>query len=215
MNKTVVALYDNFPSANNAVKDLLDHGYPHKDLSMMSRDQTTEYAHQLEDGPANQLTEGTGVGAGMGAALGGISGLLAGVGSLFIPGVGPVLAVGPLVTLLTKPGLDVAEGGAMEGLLGALMELDILEDVAHSYAEGVRRGGTLVMLSTTVLQSNRACDILTRYDPIDVDQKASEWRQSGWSGFDPDQDADTSKNTDLHRSSPYEPDAYDEEVDQE
>jgi uncharacterized membrane protein len=186
MNKTVVALYDDFTSANDVVKELVDYGFAREDISVMSREHTHLDDTELEGDTVNRTAEGAGVGAGIGAALGGISGLLVGVGSLFIPGVGPVLAAGPLVSLLASAGIGAAVGGVTGGLLGALVDMDIPEEHAHQYAEGIRRGGTLVTVRTTEDRADSAVQILNRYDPVNIDERVNQWRDTGWSRFDPE-----------------------------
>ena len=84
--------------------------------------------------------EGAGKGAGIGATAGGVVGLLTGLGLLAIPGVGPVVAAGWLVA--TAAGAAV--GGTAGGIIGALTQAGTSEEDAYIYAEGVRRGGTLV-----------------------------------------------------------------------
>jgi hypothetical protein len=84
--------------------------------------------------------EGAGKGAGIGAGLGGAAGLLAGLGLLAIPGLGPVFAAG----WLAATAVGAAAGAATGGLVGALTEAGVSKEDAPLYAEGVRRGGTLV-----------------------------------------------------------------------
>ena len=79
-------------------------------------------------------------GAVAGTAVGGGLGLLAGIGALAIPGVGPVVAAGWLVATLAGAGVGAGAGG----LLGALTGAGVGEEESHVYAEGVRRGGSLV-----------------------------------------------------------------------
>lgn len=185
MNKTVVALYDEYTAANNAVKELVDRGFRREDISLVSREKTEEGEYRVE---TEDDSEGVLMGAGVGAALGGIGGLLVGAGSLFIPGVGPVLAAGPLVSLLASAGIGAAVGGVTGGLLGALVDMDIPEEHAHGYAEGVRRGGSLVAVRTTDDQTDQVVQVLNGYNPVNIDQRVSEWRQTGWTGFDPNAD---------------------------
>jgi hypothetical protein len=83
---------------------------------------------------------GAETGAGVGTAVGGAAGLLAGLGLLAIPGVGPVVAAGWLVATAVGAVAGAATGGLIGGLTGA----GVSEDDAHVYAEGVRRGGSLV-----------------------------------------------------------------------
>lgn len=188
MNKTIVALYDDFNSATNAVKDLVYNGFSRDNISLMSADSSGEYSRELNvQNIPTETAQGTGVGVGIGAVLGGIGGLLVGLGALAIPGIGPVLAGGPLASALSAiagAGIGAAAGGLTGGLIGALVDMGIPEDTAHYYAEGVRRGGTLVTLNTSDERANEATRIMNLHNPVDVNERATSWRETGWSGFD-------------------------------
>lgn len=186
MNKTVVALYDDMTAANNALKELVDRGFPREDISLVTRDRTDDGDLGIDTDDKLERTDGAAVGAGVGAALGGVGGLLVGVGALFIPGVGPVLAAGPLISMLASAGVGAAVGGVTGGLLGALVDMDIPEEHAHGYAEGVRRGGSLITVRTTDDRADQVVEILNWHNPVNIDQRVSEWKSTGWSGFDPD-----------------------------
>jgi hypothetical protein len=111
--------------------------------------------------------------------------LLAGLGLLAIPGVGPVVAAGWLAAAAAGAAAGAAVGGATGGLVGALTENDVPEDEAHFYAEGVRRGGTLV--SVKVRDDSNAVIIrntLHRHKYVDETQRAQAYQQSGWKSFD-------------------------------
>src|SRR5690606_38716981 len=110
--------------------------------------------------------EGAGVGAGIGAVLGGLGGLLVGLGALTIPGIGPVIAAGPLAAALTGlagAGAGAVAGGVTGGLIGALTGLGVPEENAQYYAEGIRRGGVLVTARVADNRTSEAVDILNRY----------------------------------------------------
>src|SRR6185437_13482826 len=92
----------------------------------------------------SKAASGAGTGATTGAVLGGGAGLLAGLGMLAIPGVGPVVAAGWLVATLAGAGAGAAVGAAAGGLVGSLTAAGVPEREAHVYAEGVRRGSSLV-----------------------------------------------------------------------
>jgi uncharacterized membrane protein len=96
--------------------------------------------------------------AGIGAALGGAAGLLAGLGAFVIPGIGTVVAAGWLASALA----GVVAGGAAGGVIGALMEAGLSENDAAGYAEGVRRGGTLVTIRVAGQDRDFYQDILTK-----------------------------------------------------
>jgi len=96
--------------------------------------------------------------AGIGAALGGAAGLLAGLGAFVIPGIGTVVAAGWLASALA----GVVAGGAAGGVVGALIEAGVSENDAAGYAEGVRRGGTLVTIRVASQDRDFYQDILTK-----------------------------------------------------
>jgi hypothetical protein len=125
--------------------------------------------------------EGAAAGAGIGAALGGLGGVLMGLGLLVVPGVGPALAAGALASGLIGAGI----GGAAGGIGGALANAGVPEEEAGYYAEGVRRGGHLVVVTTTEDRYTTAYDILQRYNPASMKDRADTWRREGWTGFDP------------------------------
>ncbi len=188
MAKTVVALYDDANAAHRAVSELVENGFPREDISVVVPDAQQEYARQLENADMSNTAQGAGIGAGLGAALGGFGGLLVGLGALTVPGIGPVLAAGPLaaaISGLAGAGVGAVAGGITGGLLGALIDMGIPEERANYYAEGVRRGGTLLIVRTDDERTRDAVDIVNRYRPIDLNERSSQWRESGWSRFDP------------------------------
>lgn len=192
MARTVVALFDDFTSASDAVRELADNGFSRSDLSILASDRTGEYGRYMSTRDTGQTTDegavsGAGVGAGIGAVIGGLAGILVGLGALTIPGIGPVLAAGPLsaaVAGLAGAGAGAVAGGVTGGLIGALADMGIPEDNAQYFAEGIRRGGTLVTVRTSDEMSNRARDILNNHDPVDMNVRVSEWRDEGWTGFE-------------------------------
>ncbi|MFM8322235.1 MAG: hypothetical protein ACKOC5_15080 [Chloroflexota bacterium] len=195
MTKTVVALYDDAGSARQAMSELVDNGFSREDISLMTPDASGQYSKEISDYDPNAgsgAAQGAGIGAGLGAALGGFGGLLVGLGVLAVPGIGPVLAAGPLaaaVSGLAGAGVGAVAGGVTGGLLGALVDMGIPEERAHYYAEGVRRGGTLVIVRASDERTRDAVDIVNRYRPIDLNERSSQWRQSGWTRFDSDHPA--------------------------
>ena len=112
--------------------------------------------------------------------MGGTAGLPAGLGLLAIPGLGPVVAAG----WLAATAVGAAAGAATGGIVGALTEAGVSEEEAHSYAEGVRRGGTLV--SARVADSDRArLDGLLNESAVNLRDRSAAWQKSGWKTFDP------------------------------
>lgn len=146
---------------------------------------TTEAEHHA--------ASGAGAGASIGTIIGGGLGLVAGIGALAIPGVGPVVAAGWLVATITGAGIGAAGGGIVGSLTGA----GVSEEEAHVYTEGVRRGGTLVSVRVDEAQAERVSDVMRRHSPVDWETRREEYRTGGWTGFsetdsalDPQLDAD-------------------------
>ncbi|MGI6207818.1 MAG: DUF2382 domain-containing protein [Anaerolineae bacterium] len=177
MAKTVVALYEDFETAQRVVQDLVNNGFDRSDISLVASDAEGKYSERLRGAREGRTTTGeaVGTGAGIGALLGGGAGLLVGLGALAIPGIGPVIAAGPLITTLAGAGIGAAAGG----LVGALVSAGLPEEEARAYAEGVRRGGTLVTVNTSDEAADRAADIMRRYSPVDIESRAAMWRQEG------------------------------------
>lgn len=205
MSKTVIALYDHLHDANAAVEELVDHGFSPGSISLMTSDAMGEYSSYIddEDETAEAEAGAAEAGAGVGALVGGLGGLLVGIGALAIPGIGPVIAAGPLATVvsgLIGAGIGAMVGGVTGGLIGALVEIGVSEDEAELYAEGVRRGGSLVAVEVDEQRADEARQILDGFGPVDVEERAEFWRDEGWSGFDHDRDPYTSEQLDRERA---------------
>ncbi|HEV8718643.1 MAG TPA: general stress protein [Candidatus Binatia bacterium] len=138
MAKSVVGLFDGLTEAQAVVQDLVNHGFPRDDISIVAPHTQGEHARSAAAPDDTDETSGAVIGAGTGAVLGGIAGLLVGIGVLAIPGIGPILAAGPIMAALTGAGIGALAGG----LIGALTDLGVPEEEARYYAEGVRRGGS-------------------------------------------------------------------------
>ncbi len=191
MMKTVVAMYNNVAEAERTVHSLVDQGVPREKVSLVASNQenlpSQEYVTSNETSGAVQ---GAGVGAGIGAALGGIGGILVGLGALVIPGIGPVLAAGPIAAALggiAGAGAGAIAGGATGGLIGALTDMGVTEQQAGYFAEGVKRGGVLVTVQAQDADTPRIKTIMNQNNPVDMNDRAREWRQGGWKGFETDQ----------------------------
>jgi hypothetical protein len=194
MAKTVVGLFDTFSGAQNVIQELVNNGFQRNDISLMANDAKGEFAKAKEvGGTGSAAAEGAGAGAVGGGVLGGVLGLLVGVGALAIPGIGPVLAAGPLAAALGAAGastlVGAGIGAAAGGVIGALIGAGIPEEDANFYAEGVRRGGSLVIVRAPDDMAQSAYDIMRRYGAVDVDERGAEWRRSGWKRFDPSADS--------------------------
>lgn len=133
--RLVTHSYDTYDQAVRAVEALEKAGVPHDDISLVSGDKDRTVATTVAGD-----TTGAGTGASLGTVLGGGAGLLAGLGMLAIPGVGPVVAAGWLVATLAGAGVGAAAGG----LLGSLTNAGVEEGQAQHYVDHIGRGGTLL-----------------------------------------------------------------------
>ncbi|MBV9748657.1 MAG: hypothetical protein JO157_07575 [Acetobacteraceae bacterium] len=199
--RSFTRLYDDHEDAAHVVQALEASGIPHADISLVAsnvdRRHDTISTHETtgtadsDAGSADVAStsaesvdaESTGAGAGatVGTILGGGAGLLAGVGLLAIPGVGPIVAAGWLVATITGAGVGAAGGG----ILGSLVGAGVPEEHAHVYAEGVRRGGTLVTVRADESQADQVDAILDQRAPVDPALRQADYQQAGWTGFDP------------------------------
>jgi uncharacterized membrane protein len=162
-NTAVFGIYPSVQAAERAVDALITSGFSNEDISVLLADtrSTKEFAHHKD----TKAPEGTTVGATTGGVIGGTLGLLAGIGALAIPGVGPFIAAGPIMAGLA--GLGV--GGAVGGLVGALVGMGIPEYEAKRYEGRVKNGGTLLSVHCdTADQVKRAKDVLKDSGAEDV-----------------------------------------------
>ena len=138
----VFGIYKTRYAVENAVARLKESGFRNADISVLfaSPDTAKEFAHQN----STKAPEGSVSGSLAGASVGGILGWLAGIGTLAIPGVGPLVAAGPIMAALA--GLGV--GGAIGGLVGALVGMGIPEYEAKRYEGLVKDGGILLSVHT-------------------------------------------------------------------
>jgi hypothetical protein len=188
MAKTVIGLFDRFGEAQSAVEDLMRYGVRREDISLVARDEHGDLTREREVG-ASGTAEGAGAGAVGGSLVGGALGLLVGTGLLVIPGLGPVLAAGPLAagigTIAAAAGataIGAGLGAAAGGLLGGLMGAGVPEEEAHAYLEGVRRGGTLLSVHAADTEADDVREILLRNGAVDIGRRSGEWRSAGWNG---------------------------------
>lgn len=182
MTQVVTGLFDNYIDAETAVRHLEAAGIPRSDISLVASDAKGEHAARA--GSGGDAAHDAGKGAEIGAVVGGAGGLLAGLGMLAIPGVGPVVAAGWLGSMLVGALGGAAVGGVAGGLVGALTDAGVPEEQAHVYAEGVRRGGTVVSARVDESLASEARSILNRSRDVDINDRASSYRTEGWTRFD-------------------------------
>ncbi len=159
--RTVVGLFEDRSDAEQTIRELKDAGFTDAQIgvAMQNRDEQKE----LMEATGSTAAEGAATGAVSGGVVGGLIGLL---GSLFIPGVGPIVVGGVLASALTGAGIGAATGG----LIGGLMGLGVPEADAQHFDQGIRSGGVLV----TVDAGDRLPEVLGILQRNDVDLGPSE-----------------------------------------
>lgn len=168
MKRTITRSYQTYPAATAVVSSLEDAGVDSDAISIVGRN-----GDKVDDSNAAE-------GAGIGGAVGGAAGLLAGIGMLAIPGIGPVVAAG----WLASTAAGAAVGAAAGGIVGAMTNAGISEDDAHYYAETVRRGGTVVAVQADDENAAEVEAIMDGAAPIDPAVRRAEYQREGWSRFD-------------------------------
>ena len=188
MTVTISRLYNSYAEATEAVANLEAAGVAHNDISILASNADNWYSDDRKastypdrdlDGKDDRA-ESAGAGAGVGAAVGGVAGLLAGLGLMAIPGVGPVVAAGWLVSTLA----GAAAGGVTGGVLGALTQAGVSKEDAEVYAEGLRRGGAVVSARVADTDAVRLQAVMDR-SAVNIGERSAAYRQSGWKSFDP------------------------------
>jgi uncharacterized membrane protein len=153
MKKAVIGIVETRAQAESVVDTLQrTAGINVNDISVLLPDTqgTRDFAHEHH----TKAPEGAATGAGAGGVLGGTLGLLAGIGALAIPGVGPLIAAGPVLAALS----GAAAGAAVGGLTGALVGLGIPEVEARAYEGKLRGGNILVAVHTDSRDEQRAAE---------------------------------------------------------
>jgi uncharacterized membrane protein len=167
VTKKIVGIFDTEQEATRAIEGLHNQGFSNDEISVITRDRD-ELRH-ISDDTGTKAPEGVATGAATGGVLGGVTGLLAGIGALAIPGIGPILAAGPIVATLTGAAVGAGAGGLVGGLIG----LGIPEDEAKEYEGYVESGKILVLVEDNgrgyqahdVFRDNRSLNA-QRYDGV-------------------------------------------------
>lgn len=179
--RTFTHLYDSYDEAARVVGMLEAAGVPHADISIVGSNHDGRLpATSPSDRTTPDAATGAGTGASVGTMVGGGAGLLAGIGALAVPGIGPLVAAGWLIATLTGAGAGAAAGG----LLGSLTEAGVHKDDAHVYAEGVRRGGTLVTVRADDGAGSRIEQLLAGSGSVDIAARRASYQSDDWSRFD-------------------------------
>ena len=178
MVKTIVGSFDSFNDAHQVANDLRAAGFLDSDISIVANNAAGEYREDTRVTTDNGSA--TAKGAVTGAVVGGGAGLAASLAGLAIPGIGPIIAAGPIVATLAGAGTGAVAGG----LIGGLVDLGVPENDAQYYAESVRRGGALVTVRADESRADEVAAILRERGAVDIEGRVERWRESGWERFD-------------------------------
>ena len=176
MTKTIASLYDSSTEAQRVVHDLLEHGVPRHEISLVlphPEGQAAEGQHRKGETATEVKPHEAEEHMGLEAALGGIGGLLVSLSTLVIPGFGPLIAMGPLAVALAG-----TLAGAYAGeIVGPMIHLGVAEEAARHYAEGLRRGGALVVVKLPDEMADQAEAIMNRHHPVSLEEHVSHRRR--------------------------------------
>lgn len=164
MAKTVIGVFRSQERAREAINELQSQGFSEREISLVAKEEKEEGSAGGSDEQGRLSMEGQNLGEGIfaGGALGGITGLLAGAGALLIPGIGPIVAAGPLAAFLTG-----IVGG---GLVGGLVDFGIPEERGRHFEERVKRGDVLVSVKAEDdEQAEQVISTLNQYGAEDVE----------------------------------------------
>jgi len=186
MIKTVVGSFDSATGATNAARELRAAGFMEDDINVVANNaRSTGVAATARTDAATEVVDdaasGAATGAIAGSAIGGAAGLAISVMGLAIPGIGAILAAGPIVAALTGAGAGVVAGG----LIGALTDLGVDDAQAEYYAEAVRRGAGLVTVRADESRVDEAERILRNHGAFDIEVRVVQWKSEGWTRYNP------------------------------
>ena len=177
--RTITRMYDSHDEGVRAVTALENAGIAASDISIVSNSGQAQ-ATTGDTATGTEAGTGAGTGATLGTVVGGGAGLLAGLGALAIPGIGPLVAAGWLVATLAGAGVGATAGGVIGSVTGA----GVSHEDAHVYAEGIRRGGTLVTVRAEESDASRIEELLGLHPHVDVSTRGQTYRAEGWQKYD-------------------------------
>ncbi len=171
MTRTVIGVFRSRDQAERAVSEMRDNGFGENEISIVAREDRARGTGGRGggEGVGDRLTNATGIGSrddisegvGWGGTLGGLAGLLAGAGALAIPGIGPIVAAGPIAGALS--------GAVSGGIAGGLLDWGIPEERGRQYERDVREGRILALIRSEERRVDRAAEILRRNGATDVE----------------------------------------------
>jgi hypothetical protein len=210
---TVIGTYKDITEAQRVVTALREAGYTNEQISLVASNTDERYREWVRDHngvDVNVVDEDVsgGEGAIVGGIEGGVIGMALGLGALAIPGIGPIVAMGPLLGGLIGAGVGAVTGG----ITAALIDLGVPEDDIDAYAEATRRGYVLVIASNlNDAQMDKVEDVMNLYDVVDIDERSDYWRSEGWTSYDPETDPYTLTEYERERNALSDNSFYDDD----
>src|SRR5580698_10442009 len=189
MTKTLTRVYNDYASAELAVRELKSAGLGDSHIGLVASNADgwhkpgggdVDPKHDKDRDGKDDRAEGAVTGGGLGAIAGGAAGVAAGLGMLAIPGIGPVVAAGWLAALAA----GAVGGGVAGGIVGALVESGTSKENAELYAEALRRGGAIVTAKVADSDADKYAAIMDT-SAFDIAAREPAYRNSGWRGYDP------------------------------
>jgi uncharacterized membrane protein len=156
MASVALGIFESRDQAERSVQELRNKGFD-REISMVAHDHKNGQSSGLS---MNKETDSTMDGITTGGVLGGVAGLALGAGALFIPGIGPLIAAGPIAGLLT--------GAATGGIAGGLIDWGIPAEESHHYEDDVKEGMTLVAVHSSGPKLDDAAHLLRQHGAHDV-----------------------------------------------
>ena len=167
--KLVGGVFSNIENAERAIRELQDKGYTKEDITIFAKDnsqidalQDDAQAH-VDSASGNRgrsAGKGAGIGALSGGVLGGVTGLIAEIGLLAVPGIGPIAAAGPIAATLA--GIGIGAGGG--GIVGALVGAGMPEEEAKEYEEHLKAGKIIIMVEAEPDDQGNVYSIFKTHD---------------------------------------------------
>lgn len=162
-NRHVVGVFESEQAVISAIQELKSLGYSSDQISVVSKNK--KELKDIHEETGTKAPQGVATGAATGGVLGGVTGLLAGLGLLAIPGIGPILAAGPIVATISGAAVGAGAGGLVGGLIG----LGIPKEEAERYNEYVNDHKLLVIVDAEAARKSRVYDIFRRFGSLNAD----------------------------------------------
>jgi hypothetical protein len=167
---TVVGLFERYEDADRALHALNEIGFGRDDISVVAPEEKVRSKLSGEHGTA----EGT---AQTGAVVGGLAGLLVGVGAIVAPGIGPIITIGALATVLGAGAAGAGIGAAAGGLRGALREMHVPEAEATVIENGIKQGGILITVVSGEDRVQEVKQTMRDSNAVDLEARRNLWEQ--------------------------------------